>query len=275
VEYSFVPELQNILTFDVEDWYHCLDPDPDNWDRYEDRIVESTHAVLDVLQQTKTRATFFVLGHVAERHPELVRELVDAGQEIATHGTNHRFVYQQEPEQFARDVETSVSLLHQITGQTILGYRAPYFSVTSQSLWALSVLQQAGLRYDSSIFPVINHRYGIPDAPRKIHRTDSGLWELPPSTYRCMNVNIPCCGGVYFRFLPYIAIRAMFRSLNRRGMPVVFYLHPWELDADQPRVAVSRFLRFRHYWRLKHTARKLKRLITDFPFGSAREALGI
>jgi polysaccharide deacetylase family protein (PEP-CTERM system associated) len=264
---------RNVLSFDVEDWYHCLDPEPGNWSQYEDRITRSVEAVLEILERSATRATFFVLGHVARRHDDLVRRIDAGGHEIASHGTEHRFIYRQSPLEFEADVRAASSLLADITGKGVAGYRAPYFSITAQSRWALGVLGKSGIQYDSSIFPVLNHRYGIPDAPRLPHRTAEGLMEMPLSTYRLGSFNIPCGGGVYFRLLPYRLLRSMFRQLNQRGEPIIFYLHPWELDPDQPRIRLPGALALRHYWALGRTAARLTQLLQDFRFGTMQEAL--
>ena len=264
----------NVLTFDVEDWYHPVDPDPETWCQYEDRIADSVGVVLDVLDAANTHATFFVLGHVAELHPEVVEQIARKGHEVATHGSRHEFVYRQAPEEFEEDVRASIELLESITGDRVLGYRAPYFSITKDSLWALPTLRRLGLQYDSSIFPVHNHRYGIPDAPRLPHETDVGPFEIPLSTYPVGRMNIPCCGGAYFRILPYGVTRRLLRGIQRRGEPIVFYLHPWECDPGQPRESMALGLRIRHYWGLHRTADKLRRLLGDFVFCPVREALG-
>jgi len=258
--------MLNRLSFDVEDWYHSLDPEPDNWRRYESRVEGSTRLILDLLEAARVRATFFVLGDVARLHPALVREIHARGHEVASHGMEHRFVYRQTPAEFRADVGASLDLLGSLTGAAVRGYRAPYFSITQASLWALPILSELGVRYDSSIFPVINHRYGIPGAPRTPHRVDGGLLEVPVATLRIGRVNVPCGGGVYFRILPYPLLRAALRALNRRGEEFVFYLHPWECDPGQPRISAPAALRVRHYWGLARTAEKLRRLLDDFPF---------
>jgi polysaccharide deacetylase family protein (PEP-CTERM system associated) len=265
----------NAISIDVEDWYHCLDQDPANWDGYEDRIAGSVRGILEIFERASTKATFFVLGHVARRHPELVEEIHRAGHEVASHGTDHRFVYRQTPDEFERDVARSVELLTDVTGQPVHGYRAPYFSITRQSLWALAVLRKLGFVYDSSIFPVVNHRYGIPDARRLVHETESGVIEVPLSTDRVGGVNLPCSGGVYFRVLPYRLVVAMLRRLQRHGEPIVFYLHPWEIDAGQPRIPLPRALRARHYAGLDRCGPKLARLLREFRFGPIRQMLNL
>jgi polysaccharide deacetylase family protein (PEP-CTERM system associated) len=267
--------MKNSVTIDVEDWYHCLDPNPDNWPRYEDRIVRSVQRVLEILHRASTKATFFVLGHIAVLHPELVRTIAEAGHEVASHGTWHRFVYDQDPREFEDDVSQSLAALRSITGSSILGYRAPYFSITDRSRWALALLRKLGVAYDSSIFPVYNHRYGIRNAARLPWRTDEGLIELPLSTYRACGVNIPCGGGVYFRFLPYWVTRHLLARLNAAGEPIIFYLHPWELDDGQPRISLPRALSLRHYFGLSRTAGKLSSLLRDFRFVPMREAVSL
>lgn len=263
------------MSIDVEDWYHPLDQEPANWGRYEHRIVASTRAVLDIFARTGTRATFFVLGHVAEREPRLVEEIRAAGHEIASHGTEHRFIYKQTPDQFEADVRRSVDTLRAITGESVAGYRAPYFSITKDSLWALPILKRLGFIYDSSVHPVHNHRYGIPDAPRLPHPVDAGLTEVPISTFPLPRINLPFAGGVYFRAFPWPMIRRLCRTLAARGERIVFYLHPWEIDADHPRIPLPASLRLRHYLSLDKTAPKLERLCREFRFTTIREALAL
>jgi len=261
----------NAVTVDVEDWYHCLEADPNKWADFEDRVVASTRRCLDLFEQCDTRATFYVLGDVSTRHPELVAEIDAAGHEIGSHGSSHRFVYDQSEAEFESDVSASLQCLRGIVDQPVESYRAPYFSITKRSLWALPILQKLGIRFDSSIFPVLNHRYGIPTAQRLPHEIADDLLELPITTFRMGALNVPCGGGVYFRFLPYRTSRWIFEHLNERQEPVVFYLHPWELDPGQPRLPVPRGLRLRHYWDLDNTESKLRRLLTDMSFGAVRD----
>ncbi len=261
----------HVLTVDVEDWYHPLDPDPAAWPGREDRVRRSTGRLLELFAQAGATATFFVLGDVARRHPGLVREIAGAGHEVASHGMLHRFVYRQSPAEFEADVRGSRDLLQDLAGAPVVGYRAPYFSITRRTPWALGVLRGLGFRYDASIHPVHNHRYGIPDAPRLPHRTAEGLLEIPPSTFPLAGVNVPCGGGAYFRLVPYAATEAMLRRLERAGEPIVFYLHPWEVDPGQPRVAAPAGLRLRHYWALDRTEARLRRLLATFRFRSVRD----
>jgi polysaccharide deacetylase family protein (PEP-CTERM system associated) len=265
--------LMNAMSIDLEDWYHCLDPNPARWGGFRERVEPSVNQILEILDETGTRVTFFVLGHVAERHPQLVWKIHAAGHEIASHGYAHEFVYGLSPGAFETDVRRSLYILDSIVHQPIIGYRAPYFSITRDSLWALQILRRLGFAYDSSIFPVLNHRYGIPDAPRLPHPTESGLKEVPLTCYPLGLFNVPCSGGVYFRILPYEATRSMFKRMANRGEPINFYLHPWEIDPDQPRVPLPMGLRLRHYWGLDRTANKLRRLLRDFSFGPIRGLL--
>jgi len=266
-------QVLNAATIDVEDWYPCLDPDLGNWSGYEDRIVDSTRQILRILKDADTHATFFVLGDVAEHHPDLVREIHAAGHEVGSHGCTHRFIYDQTPEEFEADVAKSLRLLESITGEPVISYRGPYFSITRKSLWALPILKSLGIKYDSSIFPVVNPRYGIPDAPRTPFMTSEGVIEVPISTFPVRNSNLPVGGGVYFRVFPYSLLHNCFRRLNRNGEQVVFYLHPWECDPGHPRIPVSLGLKMRHYWALDKTAGKLSRLLADFKFGPIREVV--
>jgi polysaccharide deacetylase family protein (PEP-CTERM system associated) len=264
----------NVLSFDVEDWYHSLDRDKKQWAGYEDRVVESTRRILEVLRAFDTRATFFVLKDVAERHPELVREISLGGHEIGSHGSSHEFVYNQTPEEFESDVAQSLRLLEEIIGEPVISYRAPYFSITKKSLWALPILKRLGIKYDSSIFPVVNYRYGIPDAPRAPYQTEGGPIEVPIATYPVGSTNFPCGGGVYFRAFPYRFMKRLYHNMNERGEKIVFYLHPWELDPDQPvKDDLERGVKMRHYFALHKTEGRLTFMIRDFRFGPIREVV--
>jgi len=270
--------MKNVLSIDVEDWYHGLETAPEDWHKYEDRIADATRRVLDILAMADTHATFFILGDVVEKHPDLVREIHDAGHEVGSHGPDHQFVYTLKPDQFEIDLQKCLKNLTDITGEPVVSYRAPYFSVTRDSLWALPLLNKLGIKYDSSIFPVENYRYGIPDAPRTPYRTDDGIIEVPISTYPVGNTNIPCGGGVYFRFYPYPLVKFLYSRLINRGEQLVFYLHPWEVDPGQPVMSPDkgqRGMMTRHYWALDKTAPKLTRLLRDFEFGPIREVINL
>jgi len=267
----------NALTVDFEDWYQGLEIPPEKRGGFEDRLAVSGRRLLRLFAEAGVRGTFFVLGVVAERHPELVREIVAGGHEIATHGWSHTLVYQMRPETFRTELRRSIQLLEEIGGQRITGHRAPFFSITRESLWALEIVCAEGLRYDSSIFPVLNYRYGIEDAPRWPHPIafEGGtLTEFPITTWRVLGRNLPVAGGAYFRLLPYALTRTAFRRVNAAGRPAVFYVHPWELDPEQPRIALPRRIALTHYTNLGATERRLRLLLRDFCFAPMAEVLG-
>jgi polysaccharide deacetylase family protein (PEP-CTERM system associated) len=266
----------NAFTVDLEDWYHGIELPPDRWPELEDRLLASCARLLEILDDSGARATFFVLGDVAERQPQLVRDVMSAGHEIGTHGCSHRFVYEQGEAEFRADVQRSLVLLEACGCDDVIGHRAPYFSITRESLWALDVLAELGIRYDSSIFPVVNYRYGIPDARRVPHRvSDGSLVEFPISTWRVAGRNVPVAGGAYFRLLPYSITRRGIAAINRSGTPAVFYVHPWELDPDHPRIPLPRRISLTHYANLGATERRLRRLLRDFSFAPMRDVLDV
>ena len=274
--------MLNALTIDVEDYYHvsafeAVVPFAD-WERYESRVEKNTHRILDLLDAYTTKATFFVLGWVAERHPGLIRTLVARGHEVASHGYAHRRVYTQTPEQFRTETQRSKCLLEDTLGQPIRGYRAASYSITAQSLWALDVLKEEGFVYDSSIFPIRHDLYGIPSHPRFCSLlpgpSSASLVEFPLSTLRFGGTNFPIAGGGYLRLFPYAYTRWGIRYLNRReGQPAAVYLHPWELDPEQPRLPAGRLSRFRHYTNLHRMEERFVRLLQDFSFGPMSEVL--
>ena len=270
--------IVNALTIDFEDWYHGIEIPMDRWAGYEDRLVPAARRTLEVFAAAGVRATFFVLGHAAEKHPELVREIVAAGHEIATHGYSHTLIYTQTPEVFRAELERSIRVLEDLSGKRIIGHRAPFFSITKASLWALDILGELGIRYDSSIYPVYNYRYGIEDAPRWPHEmTCNGatITEFPITTWKVLGKNLPIAGGAYFRIYPYAVTRAGFRAINRAGKPAVFYLHPWELDPKHPRIDLPRRIALTHYANLGATERRLRKLLADFQFAPMGEVLNL
>jgi polysaccharide deacetylase family protein (PEP-CTERM system associated) len=274
--------MLNALTIDVEDYYHVtafesLAPVAD-WERYDSRVEQNTHRLLDLLETHMTKATFFVLGWVAERHPGLVRTLLAHGHEVASHGYAHQLVYTQTPAQFRTETQRAKHLLEDTLGYPIWGYRAASYSITTPSLWALEVLRDAGFAYDSSIFPIRHDRYGIPHYPRFCHRLPdpSGvpLVDFPLSTLRFGGINFPIAGGGYLRLFPYAYTRWGIRYLNQReGQPAVVYLHPWEVDPAQPRLPAGSLTRWRHYTNLHRMEARLVRLLQDFTFGTMTEVL--
>jgi polysaccharide deacetylase family protein (PEP-CTERM system associated) len=270
--------ITNALTIDFEDWYQGLEIAPSEWERFEDRIVDPATRLLELLRDAGVHATFFVLGYVAERHPELVRAIVAAGHEVGTHGYSHTLVYRQTPESFRADMKRTIATLEELSGRPVVGHRAPFFSITRDSLWALEILGELGIRYDSSIFPVRNYRYGIEDAPRWPYEIAAGertLIEFPISTWRLRGRNLPVAGGAYFRIYPYALTRRAFRALNRSGYPAVFYLHPWELDPGHPRIPLPRRIATPHYFNLRATERRFRRLLREFAFAPMRDVLGV
>ncbi|MCE7981958.1 MAG: DUF3473 domain-containing protein [Caldilinea sp. CFX5] len=270
--------MLNALSIDVEEHFqvHAFASviRHADWEQHHSRVVANTERILDLLATHRVRATFFILGWVADRHPDLVRAIAAGGHEIGTHGYWHRLVYEQTPAEFAEDLARSLAAIKRACSDiTILGYRAPAFSVTKQSLWALDILREQKLTYDSSIFPLAYHdRYGIPDAQRFAHQHQNGLWEFPVSTLRFGQKNVPVAGGGYFRIYPLLATRYAIRQLNQEQQAAVVYLHPWEFDPDQPRIAgASLFSRFRHYTNLAKTYQRLKTLLTEFQFAPMQE----
>lgn len=263
----------NALTIDVEEHFqvHAFETviDRGTWDCYPSRVVANTRRILDLLADYNLHATFFILGWIADRHPELVREIAACGHEIATHGYWHELVYRQTPTEFAADLKQSLDAIGSACGVQPAGYRAPAFSITSQSLWALDIMHEHRLKYDSSIFPLAAHdRYGIRNANRFANQVHGELWEFPVSTIRLGKQNLPVAGGGYFRLFPLWLTRYAIRNLNKRGQPAVIYLHPWEFDPDQPRVrAAPRLSRFRHYVNIDKTENRLRTLLGEFKFG--------
>lgn len=267
----------NALTIDLEDWYQGLQVPMSEWSRYEDRVVPATERLLAILEEAGVKATFFALGFVAECHPEIIQRVAATGHEVATHGYSHSLIYELDQERFRQELRRSLDLLTDASGQRVLGHRAPFFSITRRSLWALDVLEEEGLRYDASIFPVRNWRYGIEDAPRWPYQPIPGkqLSEFPMSTCRIRNRNIPVTGGAYFRIYPYALSRRLLHMTNSHGHPAVFYLHPWELDSDHPRIPLPRRIGLTHYFNLRATERRFTRLLRDFRFAPMREVLGV
>jgi len=274
--------VSNALTVDVEDYFHVAALAPcisrDSWTSRESRVVGNTRNLLAIFEQFGVRGTFFVLGWVAEQYPQLIREIAARGHEIGCHGFSHRLVYEQSPEEFYEETRHAKNLLEDITGSAVLGYRAASYSIVRESLWALDILVELGFVYDSSIFPVHHDRYGIPDAERIPHRLSTPnkkiIVEWPLSTAKVFGFSLPVSGGGYFRLFPYWLTSWGLASINRREQrPFIFYLHPWEIDPAQPRVAASWLSRFRHYTNLGKCEERLRRLLGEFQFGTTRDGL--
>lgn len=315
--------MLNALTIDIEDYFqvhafsHIIRYE--DWGKFECRVERNTYRILEILadppnieSRTPVRATFFCLGWIAERYPKLINEIHSRGHEIACHGYAHQLVYKQTPEEFRKDIRKAKTLLEDIIGSEVIGYRAPSYSITEKSLWALKILAEEGFKYDSSIFPIRHDFYGIPSAPRfpfMVSLNNNGspefgpllnipnlepqtpnsefqnlkseignrqsIIEFPLSTVRLANLNLPISGGGYFRLLPYFLFKKGLKRINdRESRSFIFYLHPWEIDPDQPRIREAGLKsRFRHYVNLGKTERRLINLISDFPFSSIRELL--
>ncbi|MCI0547893.1 MAG: DUF3473 domain-containing protein [Candidatus Rokubacteria bacterium] len=274
--------MKNALTFDVEEYFHAEAfagvLRPEEWPGLESRVQRTTDRLLEILAVGSARATFFVLGWVAERHPDLVRRIHGGGHEVACHGHGHRMIQRQSRREFAEDVRRAKAVLEDTTGAAVLGYRAPTFSVMRDTLWSLEVLAEIGLRYDSSIYPITHDRYGIPDAPRFPHliRTPGGgeIAEFPLSTVTVAGRRVPVAGGGYFRLAPYRLTAWAIRRLNEREhQPAIVYLHPWEIDPRQPVPSVGWLQHLRHTVNMDKTERRLGRLLRDFAFAPAAEVL--
>ena len=275
--------MRNAFSVDVEDYFQvgafARTISPKDWDAWVPRVADNTKRMLDLLSSARQpiKATFFVLGWVAERFPQLVPEIVRQGHEIASHGYGHQLVYTLTEDEFRQDVQKTRKILQDQSGQSVVGYRAPSFSIVKRTPWAHRILVEEGYTYDSSVFPIHHDLHGNPDAPREIHtiQTDAGaIIEFPPAVIRHWGQNIPAGGGGYFRFFPYFISARWLRTINRQGKPFVFYVHPWEIDPDQPRVPNAPLKsRFRHYLNLKHTADRLKKLFQEFEFTTVQDVI--
>lgn len=276
-------KITNGLSVDVEDYFQvqalasvyprC------SWDDCESRVERNTQTILDLFEEAGVKATFFTLGWIAERRPALVRRIADAGHEVACHGYSHVRVDSQAPDEFREDINKSRRILEDLSGTPVHGYRAATFSVGPHTPWAWRLLEEEGYAYSSSIYPVARDFYGVPDAPRRAYKPEGvhRLLEIPISTVRVANRNWPCGGGGYFRLLPYALSKAAIRHLNDAdGAAVVFYLHPWELDPDQPRSAGTPLKsRVRHYLNLSKTHGRLQRLARDFAWDRIDRAFSV
>ena len=274
--------MKNVFTVDVEDYFQVQAfadvVDPSRWDEYESRVVANTTAVLALLAERSVSGTFFVLGWVAKRHPGLVRRIVEAGHEVASHGMSHRMITTQTPAVFRQETRDSKMLLEDLCQQPILGYRAATYSITRNSMWALDILCEEGFKYDSSIFPMRHDHYGVPGSDPLPHvlGTPGGasIVEFPISVLKRFGLTIPIAGGGYFRLFPYRFTQWALGELNSANQAFVFYIHPWEVDPGQPRIVNARASsRFRHYQNLKSCSERLRRLLGKFEFTTMRSVL--
>jgi len=264
--------IKNAMTVDVEDYFQVSAFEPyitrDEWAQIPCRVEQNTHKILDLFAEHDTKATFFTLGWVAERYPQLIRRMVEEGHELASHGYSHVRVTQQTPEAFRGDVIKTKQLLEDISGIEVIGYRAASYSINKSNMWALDVLGETGHQYSSSIYPIKHDLYGIPDAPRFAYRPmgEEGILEIPITTLQVFGKKLPCGGGGFFRLYPYAFSRWALQHVNKTdGQSGMFYFHPWEIDPDQPRQSgISAKTRFRHYLNLERMEKRLHSLLQDF-----------
>ena len=263
----------NAMTIDVEDYFQVSAFAPyikrTEWNSKECRVERNVNIILEMLDQHNAKATFFTLGWVAERYPQLVRQIVSQGHELASHGYGHERASDQTPESFFSDINLAKILLEDLSGSEVCGYRAPSFSIGDGNLWAYDSLESAGYRYSSSVYPIAHDHYGMPNSPRFAYRVRPGLIEIPITTVRLLGRNFPSSGGGYFRLLPYTLSRRMIHRVNTKDhAPGIFYFHPWEIDTEQPRVeGINRKTQFRHYVNISKTKSRLNQLLTDFDWG--------
>jgi polysaccharide deacetylase family protein (PEP-CTERM system associated) len=269
--------ITNALTIDVEDYFQVSAFAPyiarGDWDSCECRVERNVQRILELLDAHGAKATFFTLGWIAERYPQLIGEIVARGHELASHGYGHQRASDLTEAAFFDDVQRAKRILEDLSGVEVKGYRAPSFSIGTGNLWAFDALARAGYRYSSSIYPIQHDHYGMPDSPRFAYRVNDRLLEIPITTLRMLGRNLPSSGGGYFRLLPYAWTSHGIRRLNGEGRPAIFYLHPWEIDPEQPRIAATRLSTFRHYRNLAQTEGRLRRLIGEFPFGRVTDVL--
>jgi len=271
------------MTIDVEDYFHVAALSgvvkPSQWDQQPSRVVENTQKILNLFNNKNIRGTFFILGWVAERYPDLVKEIAAGGHEIASHGYSHQLIYSQSQAVFREETHRSKEILENLIQTPVEGYRAASYSITKKSLWALDILVELGFKWDSSIFPIYHDNYGIPDTPSEPYiiksRSGGQLTEFPITAAKQLGLSIPAAGGGYFRQFPYPVFKYLFWSASQKNqVPKIFYLHPWEVDPDQPRFTeASWFSRFRHYTNLHKCESRLIKLIEDFDFGTLSESL--
>lgn len=269
--------MKHAFTVDVEDWFHGLPVDPAIKEGAEPRLERGLLPLLDMMDAAGARGTFYVLGPCAQKHPELIREIARRGHEIGCHGWSHELVYEMSPERFRDETRRAADVVGEVTNRPIVSYRAPYFSITRRSMWAIDVLAELGFSTDSSIFPVNNWRYGIPgfsQVPVTLETPAGRVFEVPVGVRTIAGRELPITGGVYMRLYPYALSSANMRWAERAGRINVFYVHPWELDPGQPRLPCHWRAHMTHYSNLGSTAGKLKRLLAEFQFGTISEVFG-
>ncbi len=273
--------MLNAMSVDLEDWFCAYNMSgvvpPEAWEKSELRVVDNTRRLLSLFDRKGVTATFFVLGWIAGKVPDLIREIDARGHEIAAHGFGHLLITRVAREEFVKDLEKSLDAIEKCgIRQRVVGYRAPSFTIVERTRWALDDLAARGLKYDSSVFPVGFHPdYGLPNSPLAPYSITPQMQEFPLSCVRVLGRTFPCSGGGYFRLMPYAYTKACMRRVNREGRPVIFYIHPWEIDPGQPRMPIPWLKRVRHYYGLAANERKLEQLLSDFAFTSIRRVLGL
>jgi polysaccharide deacetylase family protein (PEP-CTERM system associated) len=272
--------IRNAMSIDVEDYFQVSAFAPylsrDSWDSQPCRVERNMARIFALLDERDVKATFFMLGWIAERYPQLVRDIVRNGHELASHGSGHLRASEQSPAAFLDDVTRSKKLLEDLGGMAVIGYRAPSFSIGANNQWAFDTLQEAGYLYSSSIYPIRHDHYGMPDAPRFKFQPRTGLYELPITTVHLFGRNLPASGGGYFRLLPYAVSRWLMLHVNETDrQPCIFYCHPWEFDPEQPRQQTDMKTRFRHYVNLSRTEPRLRALLRDFEWGRMDQVFNV
>jgi polysaccharide deacetylase family protein (PEP-CTERM system associated) len=260
--------MKNILTFDIEEWYDVNYPKVDVLiNPGESSLETEVRDILALCAKYKAKATFFVLGRVAERNPDLIKEIQAGGHEIACHGYDHKLVYNSSPQEFKDDLGKAVRILESISGKKVLGYRAPSWSFNKKTHWAYQILSEMGLKYSASVFPVKTYIYGFPGSPRFPHLVNNIL-EIPTSTIRLLGQNVPFSGGFYFRFWPLFFIKRAIEGLNRKDQPAILYLHPREINPSSPKLKLPLREKFIQYWAVSKTRDKMEDILNNYEFGS-------
>ena len=266
----------NAMTVDLEDWHHSIDSILfEDWDKYESRVEANTYKILESFKESNVKATFFILGYIAQKYPSLVKEISSLGHEIATHGHSHRLIYRQTPQEFREDLKRSINVIEDVSQQKVLGFRAPYWTITKESYWALDILLDEGIKYDSSIYPIKTYLYGIPDSPvyPYVVKENNGvkLFEFPPSTITTFGRRIPVAGGFYMRLFPYWFIRSGIKRINKEGQSAIIYIHPPEFDPQKPVLKLPFKEKILHYYNLDVMEGKIRHLVSEFKFGTIKE----
>jgi polysaccharide deacetylase family protein (PEP-CTERM system associated) len=273
--------MKNILSIDVEEWFHPeavqhLFP-ADSWDERESRVEENVEKLLALFDTQNSKATFFVLGWTARKFPQLIKKIAAAGHEVATHGNSHRMVTKLTPKEFREDLAESISIIQEISGEKVLGFRAPTFSLVKETQWAWEIMLELGIEYDSSVYPIWHDRYGIPDAPRHpyiaLEKESRKLIEFPMPTLKIGNKNFPFGGGGYLRIFPLSFTKYAIKKFNKEGLPAIIYAHPWEFDTGQPRLKLGTIQTLRHYYNINSNLKKLETLLTHFEWTSFKDLM--